>query len=112
MNEIITAAKKNRFAYNDMKKKNHLICAAVFLKNKTKFTKPVMIKYNWFEKHKRRDLDNIAAAKKFINDSLVKCGILQDDSYRYVKGFTDSFHYEKGKTGVEIEIIEILNQEC
>ena len=57
------------------------------------FEKPVKIHFHWIEGNKRRDLDNVAFAKKFILDSMVKCGKLKDDNRRFVQGFQDSFSY-------------------
>ena len=47
--------------------------------------KPCYIAIEWSERTKRRDADNIQSSQKFILDSLVKCGILKDDSRKYVK---------------------------
>lgn len=78
-----------------------------FLKGTEPIEKPCIVHFTWVEKNKRRDLDNIAFAKKFILDALVNEGILQDDSYRHVRGFTDSFRYEDNqKIIVEIEELE------
>lgn len=41
-----------------------------------RFTRPVVIHYTWIEPNRRRDKDNIAFAKKFIQDSLVHAGVL------------------------------------
>ena len=38
----------------------------------------------WHEKTKRRDVDNIQSAQKFILDAMVEGGILEDDSRKYV----------------------------
>ena len=37
-----------------------------------RFTRPVVIRYLWIEPSRRRDKDNIAFAKKFIQDALVE----------------------------------------
>ena len=55
--------------------------------------KPVKIHFTWVEANKRRDLDNIAFAKKFILDAMVKGGYLKDDNRKCVTGFSDSFEY-------------------
>ena len=77
-----------------------------FLIQVPRFEKPVKIHFTWVEKNKRRDLDNIAFAKKFILDAMVKYGKLKDDNRKCVTGFTDSFEYgEKNKVILEIEEI-------
>jgi len=69
-----------------------------------KWTKPIKIKFTWIESNKRRDLDNISFAKKFILDALVKYGKLTDDNRNYVYGFIDEFEYGK-ETKVILEIM-------
>lgn len=69
-------------------------------------TRPVMIRFEWHEKTKRRDADNIASAKKYILDALVKKGVLKDDSRKYVKGFYDTIIDDKSDF-VKVELIEI-----
>lgn len=71
-----------------------------------KVEKPVVINFEYHEKTKRRDADNIASAKKFILDALVKQGILEDDSRKYVKGFYDKI-VDDTENYVVVELIEI-----
>lgn len=51
---------------------------------------PVIVRIEWYESTKRRDVDNIVFAKKFILDALVSNGILQDDGRKYVKQIYDT----------------------
>jgi Holliday junction resolvase RusA-like endonuclease len=64
------------------------------------------VRFEWHEKTKRRDADNIAFAKKFILDALVKMGVLPNDSRKYVKGFYDVIIDDKSDF-VKVEIVEI-----
>lgn len=69
-----------------------------------KIEKPVIGHFAWIEENKRRDLDNICFAKKFILDALVEAGILKNDNRKIVTNFTDSFGYaDKSKVIVELE---------
>ena len=43
------------------------------------------ISISWHEASKRRDVDNIQSAQKFIMDALQKYGIIKNDSRKYVK---------------------------
>jgi Holliday junction resolvase RusA-like endonuclease len=47
--------------------------------------KPCKVYIDWHEKTKRRDVDNIQSAQKYILDALQKCGIIKNDSRKYVK---------------------------
>ena len=65
-----------------------------------------MVRFEWHERTKRRDADNIASAKKFILDALVEMGVLPDDSRKYVKGFYDVIIDDKTDF-VRVELVEI-----
>ena len=60
-----------------------------------RFENPVEIHFHWVEENKKRDLDNICFAKKFILDAMVKAGKLKDDNRKCVTAFTDTFSYDK-----------------
>lgn len=66
----------------------------------------VMVRFEWHERTKKRDADNIASAKKFILDALVNMRVLPDDSRKYVKGFYDVIVDDKADF-VKVELVEI-----
>ena len=68
-------------------------------------TEAVYLRFNWIEPNKRRDKDNIASAKKFIIDALVKSGILENDGWKNVIGFSDRFSVDKNNPRIEVEIL-------
>jgi len=103
LNEYIAVCRSNAYQASTYKKKieNEI---GYYLLQMPKFEKPVKIHFHWVEGNKKRDLDNIAFAKKFILDAMVKAGKLQDDNRKCVTAFTDTFSYEKGfKVILEIE---------
>ena len=53
-------------------------------------TGPVIVHFEWHESDKRRDLDNIFSAKKYILDAMQKAGIIVNDNRRYIKGLSDT----------------------
>lgn len=65
---------------------------------------PVKIIYKWYCKDMRKDTDNVAFAKKFINDGLVLAKVLQNDSRKFVIGFSDEFLIDKKNPRVEVII--------
>jgi Holliday junction resolvase RusA-like endonuclease len=65
-----------------------------------------MVRFEWHERTKKRDADNIASAKKFILDALVNMRVLEDDSRKYVKGFYDVIVDDKTDF-VKVELIDI-----
>ena len=111
LNDVICANRSNRYVGAKFKKdieekigwciKNALASSCLH-----KVQKPVIIKFEWHEKTKKRDADNVASSKKFILDALVKNRVLIDDSRKYVKGFYDAI-IDDQKDYVEVELIEI-----
>lgn len=67
---------------------------------------PCIVNMVFEEPTRRRDADNVESAKKFILDALVKSGILQGDSPRYVVGSPSFTRYVKGGARVLVTIIE------
>ena len=55
---------------------------------------PVRIRIEWHEATRRRDLDNIFSAKKFILDAMQRMGILEGDGQKYVVGLSDEFYLD------------------
>ena len=108
LNQYINECRKNRYAGGNMKKKIQEDIM-YFINKLPQFKTPISIKFIWIEGNKRRDLDNICYAKKFILDSMVKAGKLKDDNRNYVTGFTDDFEY--GKTSKVILEIEEVNSQ-
>ena len=51
---------------------------------------PLVISFEWHESDKRRDLDNIFSAKKFILDAMQKAGIIANDNRKNVVGLNDT----------------------
>lgn len=108
LNEYIKAIANNRYGGGSMKDEwDALVVQSVKMARLGHFTEPITIEFHWYEPNKKRDIDNVAFAKKFILDGLQKSGVLTGDSYRWVKGFSDHFHYEKDKEGVKIIMTEI-----
>ena len=69
-------------------------------------SKPITIHFQWHEKDRRRDKDNVAFAKKFLLDALQYANILPNDNNRYIMGFSDGFDYGNKENGVTMYISE------
>ncbi|MEG0872963.1 MAG: RusA family crossover junction endodeoxyribonuclease [Clostridia bacterium] len=103
LNKYINECRKNKYAGANMKKsvENDM---AIFINLLPSFNKPLKITFKWIENNKKRDLDNICSAKKFILDCLVKTGKIQDDNRKIITGFKDEFYYaDEAKVILEIE---------
>ena len=107
LNDYINKCRSNKFAGATMKK-NVDEDIMWYIKDLPRFENTIKIHFHWIEANKRRDFDNIAFAKKFILDALVKAGKLKDDNRRFVSGFVDSFDYgDEYKVILEIEECDI-----
>lgn len=71
-----------------------------------RFTRPVMMHYTWYERDRRRDKDNIAFARKFVQDALVKSRVLENDGWRHIEGFSDDFAVDPKTPRVEVVITD------
>lgn len=105
LNEFIGKNRHNKYAGNKFKQdiEQHIISQ---ITDTTQFSNPVEIHFYWIEENKRRDLDNIYSAKKYILDALQKVGILKNDSQKYVVDLFDHHPTFEKEGGVVVEIIE------
>ncbi len=110
LNDYIVAERTNRHKGAKMKAVNGNIVAVAIMKcmSGIRIEKPVFMEYTWIEPNKRRDKDNISSfGRKVIQDALVQCGMLKDDGWKYVVGFSDRFEVDKENPRIEVLIKEI-----
>lgn len=110
LNEYINAERTNRYAAAGIKKKNQRDIE-VFLKEAIStghlhHHENASLEMIWTVPNKRRDLDNIAFATKFIQDALVEMGVFDDDNIDHINRLTHSVIIEKGVFSLELKIIE------
>ena len=105
LNDYIKEINKNRYGGNEHKQSVEDDILWFLKKVKTKISKPVRLKFIWYEQNKNRDKDNVAFAKKYILDALQKAEILPNDNNQYIDGFQDDFVYKQGDK-VVVEIME------
>lgn len=110
LNDVIEANRTNRFMGAKFKREieeaiGWSIRSALTRKTLYKPKKAVIVRFTWTEPNRRRDCDNIASAKKFILDALVKMRVLENDTQKYVVGFYDIFEIGKDYS-VRVELIE------
>ena len=108
LNEYIRLNRKNKYAGNKAKQdeQNFIIWEIKRQLGNIQIEKPIIGNFTWIEENKKRDLDNICFAKKFILDALVEARVLKNDNRKIVTNFTDSFEYgNKSKVIVELEEI-------
>ena len=104
LNEWIAAERANKYKASKIKKEETYIAYLAF--RGVKIQTPCKIKFTWYVKNKRRDLDNLGFSKKYILDGMVKAGAIPNDNLTHIIGLEDSYVIA-AKEGVEIEIEEI-----
>jgi Holliday junction resolvase RusA-like endonuclease len=110
LNEYTSANRQNPYVGGEMKRDNEntIIWAIRQQLSGVHISKSVIIHYTFYEKNKRRDKDNIlSAAMKFIQDSLVKCGVLKNDGWSEIENFTHNFLVDKNNPRIEIILEEV-----
>lgn len=90
LNEYIAAMNSNRHVGNKLKQDTEEFIMWAIKRGLAKGTlkrvlEPCDIYIEFREATKRRDVDNIQSAQKFILDALVKTGVLKNDGQRWVK---------------------------
>lgn len=107
LNEYINAERTSRYKAAEMKRTaENLLMWHIKMQGVAKMTKPVQIEYKWIMPDCKKDKDNIAFAKKFIQDALVKMKVLPNDGWNNIDGFTDAFEIGE-KAEVIVKIMEV-----
>ena len=110
LNEFISKNRSNPALGNKMKQENQIHIEYHIMRDlhKVHIDKPVYLMYTFYEPNKKRDLDNISGfAHKVIQDALVESGVLHNDSWFYIVGFSDDFKIDKDRPRIEVVIKEI-----
>lgn len=109
LNDLINAERTNKYIAAQMKKRDMELvgwCAKRYL-NGWKAYAPVVMHYRWYEPNTRRDKDNVSSyGRKIIQDALVVGGYLENDGWKQIVGFDDTFFVDKDNPRVEVDIEE------
>ena len=110
LNSYINAERRHRMQAANIKKRETNICI-VYLKQAVSQgfeiehdQYPLHVTFKWYAKDRRKDLDIIAYAKKYIMDAMQKVELIENDGYKQVQRYTDIYLVDKEKPRVEIEI--------
>ena len=107
LNDYIRAERGSMYAANAMKRECTDAAAwAARAARMPRFKMPVTVRFTWVERNRRRDIDNVAFAKKFVLDGLVAAGVIGNDTPQYVRGFSDSFAYDAARPRIEVEVTD------
>lgn len=107
LNAYIKALNRSRWSGNDIKQQEteRVTYEARAAKLPPVSRYPVRISFAWYSKNSRKDIDNVAFAKKFIMDGLVEAGVLKGDGRKHIAGFAgEEFLVDGERPRVEIVI--------
>lgn len=110
LNDYISAERTSRYKGAEMKAQNEeLVKIAIKQQMKgIRIEEPVFMEYRWYEKNRRRDLDNISSfGRKVIQDALVHTHVLQNDGWKAIEGFSDEFFVDADNPRIEVLIREV-----
>lgn len=114
LNDLLHEAERHPKAYNDMKRKYQGIAVNAIRRDLRgyKARGRVFPIYKFYEplNGKIRDYDNIqSAARKIINDALVKTKTIEDDKPKFLMCGTNEFYYTKNEPKIEVYLMEVEN---
>ena len=102
-NEIIKAAKRSGKGtsnqYTKLKKDWSNYVADIVKACDLEPAESIFVYFEWVDQDQRRDKDNIAAAKKFVFDGMVKAGFIENDGWKQVIGWRESFSVNRKGCG-------------
>lgn len=110
LNEYTSANRTNPYKGGKMKKDNEevVIWSIRQQLRGLHIDVPVILKYDFYEPNRRRDLDNISSfAHKVIQDALVKTNVLKNDGWNEITSYIDQFYLDKENPRIEVTITEI-----
>lgn len=110
LNDYISAEGASRYKGAAMKARNEaLVKVAIKQQMRSiRIERPVYMEYTWYERNKRRDLDNISSfGRKVIQDALAQTRVLVNDGWNEIVGFSDQFYVDAANPRIEVLIREV-----
>ena len=110
LNNYISACSHHHLRGAKMKK-DYMMVASLAIRKQlkgVKITKQVYIDYHHYEADMRRDKSNAASfATKVIEDALQVCGVIQNDGWANIAGYSQEFDVDKNRPRIEVTITEV-----
>ena len=104
LNDYIADLNVNKFRGAKLKRETEQYIST-FIKSQlrgVRITDPVTAQFTWIEPDRTRDKDNVAFAKKFIFDALVRNNVIVNDGWAQIAGFADCFSVDSDNPRVEV----------
>ena len=108
LNLLIAANRANRYKGAKLKKDADMQVVTAIRKCHVGVVRgyPVEVRIWFYEKDKRRDIDNVYSGGKYVLDGLQEAGILRGDGQKYVDCLRYIHCTDPHNPRVEVEIIE------
>ena len=95
LNEYINAERRHRLRAARLKRTTEKQITLELIGQKIKPFDSIFLSYNWIRQHRREDKDNISFGQKFVQDALMLAGIITNDGWNKVVGFSHDFNVDK-----------------
>ncbi len=108
LNDYIHKINRNRYTGNKFKQDiQNEICWEIKTQLRgLKIDKPIILHITYIEENKRRDIDNVYSAVKYIQDALVAMQVIKNDTAKWIVDVKPKIEYAKeSKVIVELEEI-------
>lgn len=92
LNKYIDAERGNRYAAANIKANETEVARLAFRCERPAQALPLDLTFKWHCTDMRRNPDNIAFAKKFIIDGMVKAGFIENDGWKQIGQLRDEFY--------------------
>jgi hypothetical protein len=103
LNDVINKSKIHWAAYSKIKKDATMLVR--YAANKLPVYKnKIFLDITYYVRNKRKDMDNIAFAKKFILDGLVEAKKIKNDGWGEIAGWKENFKVDKKNPRIEVII--------
>lgn len=112
LNDIINYSNSNRYKWNREKSDIEEYIGWCIREYKISPTESsVNLQFVWIEPNRKRDPDNIVAARKMILDALVNSDIIPNDGWKHIETFADTWEVAKKdeRPGVIVTIMEVMD---
>lgn len=108
LNEYVKACRSNARYGGRVKRQNQdIVCYAINAARLKPMNGKVHVSICWVEPNMRRDKDNISSGKKYILDALVELGIIKNDGWKEIDGFTETFKVNKSNPHITVTLKNI-----
>lgn len=109
LNEYIKSINGSRYSGNSLKQNATDICYYAGMEQKSRdfvpISTPAQFDFVWFCRDKKVDPDNFTSAgRKFFLDGIQKAGIITNDGWKNVGGFSDKWYVDSDHPRLEVTI--------